>query len=294
VPSAPARVQLGFFPEPRADDLAALVRRVEYADRAGLDLIGIQDHPYQRRFVDTFALLSYLAARTSRVTLFPDVANLPLRGPAALAKQAATIDLLSGGRFELGIGAGGMWDAIAGMGGPRRTPGEALAALAESLQVIRALWSADRGLRVDGEHYRLAGVHGGPSPVHDVGIWVGGYGDRMMRLIGAHADGWVPSMAFLPPSQLEAKSLLLDAAAREAGRAPTDIRRVYNVGGTITEGHDDRDDAIVGPVSFWVDRLVALAGEHRIDAFVLWPGGDVDAQLELFAEQVAPAVRAQV
>lgn len=293
-PAAPARVQLGFFPEPRADDLAALVRRVEYADQSGLDLIGIQDHPYQRRFLDTFALLAFLAARTSRVTLFPDVANLPLRGPAALAKQAATIDLLSGGRFELGIGAGGMWDAIVGMGGPRRTPGEALAALAESLEVIRALWTGERGLRIGGEHYRLAGVHGGPPPAHDVGIWVGGYGDRMMRLIGARADGWVPSMAYLPPSQLAAKSTLVDEAARDAGREPTEICRVYNVGGTIAEKADDREDAIVGPVSLWVDRLLGLAHEHRIDAFVLWPSGDVDAQLQLFAEQVAPAVRAQV
>lgn len=286
------RIQLGFFPEPRADGLDTLVRRVQYADSAGLDLVGIQDHPYQRRFVDTVALLAFLAARTTSVRLFPDVANLPLRDPAVLAKQAATIDLLSSGRFELGIGAGGMWEAIEGMGGPRRTPGEALAALAESIDVIRALWSGDRGLRVPGEHYRLAGVHGGPAPAHDVGIWVGGYGDRMMGLIGAKADGWVPSMAYLPPSALTAKTALLDEAALRAGRDPREIRRVYNVGGTISDVADDRADAIVGPVSLWVDRLLAIAEEHRIDTFVLWAGGDVDEQLRLFAEEVAPAVRA--
>lgn len=288
---ATRQTELGFFPEPRADDLDGLIRRVEYAEAAGLDLVGIQDHPYQRRFADTFALLAFLAARTSSIRLFPDVANLPLRDPAVLAKQAATIDLLSSGRFELGLGAGGMWEAIEGMGGPRRAPGEALAALAEAIDVIRALWSDGRGLRVPGEHYRLAGVHGGPAPAHDVGIWVGGYGDRMMGLIGAKADGWVPSMAYLPPSALPPKTALLDDAALRAGRDPRDVRRVYNVGGMITDVAEPRDDAIVGPVSMWVDRLLAIAEEHRIDAFVLWAGGDVDEQLRLFAEEVAPAVR---
>ncbi len=292
--TTPATVELGFFPEPRADEIDALLRRVRYADEAGLDLVGIQDHPYQRRFVDTFALLAFLAARTSRVRLFPDVANLPLRDAATLAKQAATIDLLSDGRFELGLGAGGMWEAIEGIGGPRRTPGEALAALAESIDVIRALWSTERSLRVPGRHYRLAGAHGGPAPAHDVGIWVGGYGDRMMRLIGQKADGWVPSMAYLPPPALAAKSRLLDDAALGAGREPAAIRRVYNVGGAITDTVDERDDAIVGPVSMWVDRLLELVEVYGIDAFVLWASGDVDAQLALFAEQVAPAVRAQV
>jgi alkanesulfonate monooxygenase SsuD/methylene tetrahydromethanopterin reductase-like flavin-dependent oxidoreductase (luciferase family) len=285
------RIRLGFFPEPVAADLPALLRRVERADDAGLDIVGIQDHPYQRRFVDTVALLAFLAARTSRITLFPDVANLPLRGPALLAKQASTIDLLSGGRFELGIGAGAMWDAVAAMGGPRRSPGEALAALREAIAVIRAIWSAERGLHVDGEHYRLAGVHGGPPPAHAIGIWVGGYGEKMMRLIGEEADGWVPSMAYLPPPALAERAAILDQAATAAGRDPHAIRRVYNVGGSITPAVEQRDDAIVGPPDHWVQTLLDLAATHRIDTFVLWPSGDIDAQLDLFATEVAPAVR---
>jgi alkanesulfonate monooxygenase SsuD/methylene tetrahydromethanopterin reductase-like flavin-dependent oxidoreductase (luciferase family) len=285
-------IRLGYFPEPRADDLPALLRRVQRAEEAGLDLIGIQDHPYQRRFVDTMSLLSYLAAATSRLTLMPDVANLPLRGPAMLAKQAATIDLLSGGRLELGIGAGAMWDAVAGMGGPRRSPGQALDALREAIEVIRALWSSGRGLRAGGKHYHLAGVHGGPPPAHEIGIWVGGYGDRMMRLIGELADGWVPSMSYLPPSALAAKKVLLEDAASAAGRDPAAIRRLYNVGGSITSTVEAREDAIVGPPEHWAERLLELHRTHRLDTYVFWPSGDVDAQLDLFAEQVAPAVRA--
>jgi hypothetical protein len=99
----------------------ALARR---ADELGLDLIGIQDHPYQWRFLDTWSLIGDLLARTERIRLFPDVANLPLRGPAMIAKQAASLDVLSGGRFELGLGSGAFWEAIEAMGGPVRSGSE--------------------------------------------------------------------------------------------------------------------------------------------------------------------------
>ena len=78
-------------------------------------------------------LLAAVAARTRRVVLFPDVANLPLRPPAMMAKAAGSLDLLSGGRFELGLGAGGFWDAIKAMGGPARTPAESVSALEEAI-----------------------------------------------------------------------------------------------------------------------------------------------------------------
>lgn len=285
-------VSFGYFPEPRADQLPELIRRVKWADANGLELIGIQDHPYQRRFADTFTLLTHLAAVTERVTLFPDVAGLPLRGPAMIAKQSATIDLLSDGRFELGLGAGGFWDAIAAMGGPRRTPGESLQALREAIGVIRALWSGEKGLRTAGDHYRLSGVHGGPAPAHGMGIWVGGYGPKMMQLIGEAADGWVPSMSFLPPAELAQRAAILDEAAAAAGRDPRSIRRIYNVSGSIQDGVEEDPKMIVGPPQLWVDRLLSLVAEHHIDSFVLWPRGDEDEQLARFTLEVAPAVRA--
>ncbi len=94
------------------------------ADRAGLDLVTFQDHPYQPSFHDTWTLLSYTAPRTKHVHLSGNVLNLPLRQPAVLARSAASRDILSGGRFELGIGAGAFWDAIEAMGGRRLTPGQ--------------------------------------------------------------------------------------------------------------------------------------------------------------------------
>ena len=109
-----ADVTFGYFLIPNAaDPLLDTARDVE---RLGLDYVGIQDHPYQRRFVDTFALMSAILATTTRLRVFPDVANLPLRPPAVLAKTAASLDVLSGGRFELGLGAGSFWDAAEGYG----------------------------------------------------------------------------------------------------------------------------------------------------------------------------------
>src|SRR4249920_2293351 len=188
-------VTFGYFLIPNAADPLLDIAREE--ERRGLDSIGIQDHPYQRRFVDTWTLMSMIAAVTSRVTIFPDVANLPLRPPAVLAKSAASLDLLSGGRFELGLGAGGFWDAIEAYGGPRRSPGEAYAALDEAIDVTRKVWSGERNLRFDGTYYHLGGAHSGansgPLPAHPIGIWLGVHGPRALRLTGAKADGWVPS-----------------------------------------------------------------------------------------------------
>src|SRR5437867_10668016 len=135
-------VRFGVFVTPVATEDP--MRQAIAADELGFDIIGIQDHPYQRRFFDTWTLLTAIASQTKHVRVFPDVANLPLRPPAVLAKAAATLDLISNGRFELGLGAGGFWEAIGAMGGPVRSPKEAVAALEEAIHVIRLMWSNQR------------------------------------------------------------------------------------------------------------------------------------------------------
>jgi len=281
------QVRFGYFLIPNAaDPLLATAREVE---RLGLDYIGVQDHPYQRRFVDTWTLLAMIAAATSRVGLFPDVANLPLRPPAVLAKAAGSLDVLSGGRVELGLGAGAFWDAIEAFGGPRRDPGESYRALAEAIQVIRKVWSGERNLRFEGKHYRLAGAQSGPVPAHPIGIWLGVYGPRALRLAGRVADGWVPSFRgeLQPLLDMAAR---LDEGAAEAGRDPGELRRVLNVGGAITDGTSE--GAFRGPAAQWVDELTALVTAHGFDTFVLWAEGP--GQLSRFAEEIVPAVRTQV
>lgn len=287
MPDYGRNIKFGYFLIPNAD--APLLSTAQEAERLGLDYIAVQDHPYQRRFVDTWTLLSMIAATTSRIGLFPDVANLPLRPPAVMAKAAATIDLLSGGRFELGLGAGGFWDAIEAYGGPRRAPGEALAALAEAIEVIRRVWSGERNLRFVGRHYQLRGAHSGPVPAHPIGIWLGVYGPRALQLAGRTADGWVPSFRG-DLQQIADMVTQLDEAAVEAGRDPADIRRILNVNGEITDGAST--GSLRGPVDQWVDELTQLAIGYGFDTFILWAEGE--GQLARFAEQVAPAVRAQV
>lgn len=289
--------QFGYFLTPDAADPGEVVRLALLADDLGLDLLGVQDHPYQGAFMDTWTLLSVIAARTRRISVFPDVANLPLRPPAVLAKSAATLDLISDGRVELGLGAGAFWDAIEAMGGPRRGPGEAVAALEEAIHVIRLVWGGGRGseraARLFGEHYRLGGVRPGPTPAHPVGIWVGAVGPRMLELTGRLGDGWLPSSPWAPPERLPEMNRRIDDAATRAGRDPSSIRRLYNVGGVITEGGNP--GFLEGPPSLWTEQLAALALENGMDGFIFAPsGGDPDEQLSRFAEEVAPAVRKAV
>jgi alkanesulfonate monooxygenase SsuD/methylene tetrahydromethanopterin reductase-like flavin-dependent oxidoreductase (luciferase family) len=153
--------RFGLFLIPTAAEYPDLLRQVAAAERGGLDLIGIQDHPYQRRFLDTFALIGDLLARTERLRIFPAVANLPLRPPATLAKLAPSLDTISGGGFELGLGAGAFWDGVAAMGGPRRAPGESVEALEEAIEVIRRFWSGERTIAYQGRYYEVAGLHPG-------------------------------------------------------------------------------------------------------------------------------------
>jgi alkanesulfonate monooxygenase SsuD/methylene tetrahydromethanopterin reductase-like flavin-dependent oxidoreductase (luciferase family) len=282
-------VQFGVFPSPDSGKMREALAIAEIADRGGLDLIGIQDHPYQAAFLDTWALLGVVLARTERVRVFPDVASLPLRPPAVLAKTAASLDVLSGGRFELGLGAGGFWSAIAAMGGPSRTPGEAGGALAEAIDVIRLMWSAERSVRYAGKHYRLAGVHPGPRPAHDISIWLGVGGPKMLALTGRVADGWVPSNSYFPPDALPDMHARIDEAAAAAGRDPAAVQRIYNVFGTITDGPSRGD--FDGPVRQWIDTLVELTLDGGMDSFIFGPAGDDIAQVRTFIEEVVPPVR---
>jgi alkanesulfonate monooxygenase SsuD/methylene tetrahydromethanopterin reductase-like flavin-dependent oxidoreductase (luciferase family) len=265
-------VEFGAFVVPDAS--TDVLEQVLAVERAGLELVGIQDHPYQRRFFETFALIAWLAARTERVRLFPAVANLPLRHPAMLAKEAATIDALSGGRFELGLGAGAFWEGIEAFGGPRRSGPESVDALEEAIAILRSCWNEGTAT-FEGEHYRVKGMKFGPPPAHPIGIWLGAYGPRMMRVVGRLADGWFPSLPRLPLDEVPGRMRLIDDAAERAGRDPRSIRRIANLGGEITDG----------PSSQVIEQLAALR-EQGFDGFLV--GSDV---VPRFAAEVAPALR---
>jgi alkanesulfonate monooxygenase SsuD/methylene tetrahydromethanopterin reductase-like flavin-dependent oxidoreductase (luciferase family) len=278
----------GSFITPAASDPDRTAGLAVLAEQAGLDLVTFQDHPYQPAFLDTWTLLSYVAARTSRVHLAPNVTNLPLRPPAVLARAVASLDLLSGGRVELGLGAGAFWDGIEAMGGQRLSPGEALRALDEAIEVIRQTWDTSQrgGVRVDGEFYPVHGAKRGPAPAHDVGIWLGAYKPRMLALTGRAADGWLPSLSYLQPGDLAAGNKIIDEAAQQAGRSPGQIRRLLNIGGRfdpVSRG------PLHGPAEQWAEELADLALTDGISAFIF--AGDDPDDLRRFAAEVAPAVR---
>lgn len=283
-------LEFGVSLAPSASELELIFTAAGTAD-GSLDLIGVQDHPYQRRFVDTMALLAAITQRTETLRIFPDVVCLPLRPPAVLANEAVSIDIMSDGRFELGLGAGAFWDAIEGMGGPRRSPGEALAALKEAVEVIRLMWSGDRGLRYEGDHYSISDIHSGPLPAHDIEIWFGVYGPRACELLGRVADGWVPSLGRSSLEELDSRHEIIDQSATEAGRDPTAIRRLLNIGGTITEGPGD--GSLNGPPDQWVDKLTDLTRNHGFDTYIFWPEDDPLDQIPRFVE-VADQVRETV
>ncbi len=283
-------LRFGISVTPYAATYEAIVAQVAAAEEGGLDIVGIQDHPYQRRFLDTFALMGDLLARTDRLRFFPDVANLPLRGPVMLAKAAASLDVMSGGRFELGLGAGAFWDAVAGMGGPRRTTREAVDALEEAIPIIRAALDLERVVRGPGPIYPVPGYPPGPPPAHRVEIWIGAYKPRGLRLIGRLADGWVPSIGYVTLDALRRASGTIDEAAARAGRDPASIRRVFNLNGAITRGARG-EGVLEGPVDHWIETLIRWADDPGVDTFVFWPPGPEVEDVERFAREVVPAVR---
>jgi len=272
-------LEFGAFITPSAAAPDAPVLLSQVAEASGLDLVTFQDHPYQPSFLDTWTLMSFVAARTDTIRIAPNVLNVPLRPPAVVARSAASLDLLSGGRFELGLGAGGFWDAIEAMGGGRLTAGESVTALGEAIDVIRALWRTDErgGVFTDGRFHSVHGAKRGPRPAHEVPIHIGAYKPRMLALTGRKGDGWLPSLGYMKPGDLARGNEAIDEAAVSVDRDPREIRRLLNIGQLAADPHE------------FAERLAQLALEDGIGTFIL--AGDDPNLLQFYGEEVAPAVR---
>ena len=273
---------------PLAAEQDAVIEQVLLADRLGLDLVGIQDHPYQRRHLDAWTLISYLAGADRARALLPRRREPAAAPPGRAGQVRGHARPLWGGRVELGLGAGAFWEGIGAWGGPGAVGRQSVDALEEAIPIIRGVWAAERAIDLPGEHYRMKGAHGGPEPAHDIGIWLGAYGPRMMRVVGRLADGWIPSLPRLPLAEVPGRQALIDEAAEKAGRDPATIRRVANLNGVIGDG----DGWLRGPAEHWVEELVKLARDLRFDSFIAWfDHEDQLGQTELFATEVAPRVR---
>lgn len=285
-------LSFGVSVDPSADSLDTTYRLADLADTAGLDLVAVQDHPYQATHLDLLTLMTVLAARTRRVAVLSDVADLQLRPPTMLAKAAASLAVASGGRVLLGVGGGAFPDAIAGMGGVPRRGAQMVAYADESVQVLRASLTGGR-VRLESDHHHIGGYGAGPVPPVPVPVLLGSQQPKMLAVTGRSADGWVsPLNIYVPPGEVAWRQEAIDEAARTAGRAPVDVRRVYNVIGAIGEVRGA--PGLVGGTDAWVETLTAWALELGFDTFVFWPVLDHARQLELFASEVRPAVQQAV
>jgi alkanesulfonate monooxygenase SsuD/methylene tetrahydromethanopterin reductase-like flavin-dependent oxidoreductase (luciferase family) len=278
----------GTFITPAIEQVDRVIALAQLTEQVGLDLVTVQDHPYQPRLADAWTLLSVIAAQTRSVRVATNVANLPLRHPVVLARSVATLDLISGGRVELGLGAGGFREAIAANSGPQLTAGQSIAALEEALAIIREVWKPEGGgIRLPGKHYSLNGAKRGPAPAHPVEIWLGAYKPRMLALTGRSADGWLPSSGYAGPDELTAMNKIIDEAAIEAGRDPSAVRRLYNLSGNFA----GRGGFLQGPEEVWIEQLTELTLTEGMSTYIL-ASDDPDA-IRRFAD-VAEGVREAV
>ena len=283
---------------------AESVQLVVQADRDGLDLFTVADHPYFGEKLDAYALVSFLLGQTRSITGVVTVTNLPSRPAPVLARTITSLSALSGGRIVLGIGAGAIWDMIEKLGVPRLSGGAAVRAMAEAITLIRALSGGGELVTFDGEFCKVSGLD--PADVPAPPVWTGSVGPKSLAVTGRLADGWIPPMASDWRSKLYRDSRpRIDEAAAAAGRDPSEIVDIYNFGGRITpeplaatRGDDGR--WIGGSVQQWIDELTTAVLEHRAGGFIYRNTDDTPAAgriagttaaLALWAGEIVPAVR---
>ena len=230
------------------------------AEAAGFDAMGFTDHPAPTQrwldagghdSLDPFVAMGFAAAHTEKIRFVPNVVVLPYRNPFVVAKAAATLDLLSGGRFTLAVGVGYLKGEFAALGVDFD---ERAALVEESLDVIRAIWTGD-DVSFEGRHFRARGITAHPRPVSrpHPPIWIGGNTGRARQRVATRGDGWAPFPA--PPglastartaelSSVEALAAGIDDLKRrcdEAGRDWSTIDVCFSnlAGGRL--GYDDFD-----------------------------------------------------
>lgn len=285
-------ITFGLSLYPSVDQLNETRQLAQAADAAGLDYLAIQDHAYNPEFLDAWTLITYLAAETERITFVPDVADLQLRPPTILAKAAASLSILSGGRIVLGVGGGASAGGIAAMGGTRRSGPEMIAFTEEALQFMRTAL-AGGVVEFRSDQHAVEGYEAGPVPASPVPLWLGSNGPRMLAVTGRSSDGWAsPLSTYVSPAAVPSRQQLIDDAARLAGRDPAEVRRIYNVVGAI--GSDRGGSGLTGDVDSWVKTLTDWSVDLGFDTFIFWPMTQPLAQLDVFAREVVPAVRQRV
>lgn len=297
-PLSVREVVFGFGAHSGVEQAPELLSLVQQADRDGLDLFSLSDHPYLGGRLDAYASLAFVLGRTRRISGFANVTNLPTRPAAMLARTVTSLSALSGGRVVLGMGAGGLWDRISAMGVPRLSPSDAVDAFEEAIVLVRLLSGGGPPVTYRGRHYQVERIE--PAPVAAPPVWTGSVGPRSLAATGRVADGWIPGHAADWLSERYRTSRpIIDEAAAAAGRDPREIRTVFNFPGRVTERplpatRDGDGRWIGGSVGQWVEELTGAVLEHGASGFTLF-AADHSAPdpvtLGRWAAEIAPAVR---
>jgi alkanesulfonate monooxygenase SsuD/methylene tetrahydromethanopterin reductase-like flavin-dependent oxidoreductase (luciferase family) len=294
-------VVFGFGADGVVDDGPELLEMAAQADRDGLDVFSLPDHPYLGDRLDAYAALGFVLGRTRRLAGFVNVSNLPTRPAAMLARTVTTLAALSEGRVVLGMGAGGRWDRIADMGVAPLSPAAAVDAFEEAIVLVKKLSGGGPPVTCHGRHYSVRDI--APAPVAAPPVWTGSVGPKSLAATGRVADGWVPGHAADWLSERYRTSrAVVDEAAVAVGRDPRDVRTIFNFPGLITDQplvatRDDDGRWIGGSVEQWVDELTGAVVEHGAAGFTLFSpsGGTPDlGSLRRWGSEIAPSVREAV
>jgi alkanesulfonate monooxygenase SsuD/methylene tetrahydromethanopterin reductase-like flavin-dependent oxidoreductase (luciferase family) len=266
-------------------------RFAQEAERLGYDFVSAADHPCGgNSSYETTTMLTWIAASTSQIKVASRVLAVPFRRPAMVAKLAASLDLLSGGRFILGLGAGYSDDEITALGGPALSPAEKIDGLAEAIQVIRGAWTHS-GYTQHGRHHSVRDLEMEPKPTRPIPVWLGAFGPRALAVTGKLADGWIPSLGYMPVEEIPVMRRRIDAAAEAAGRRPDEIRGILNVGIRIDPDAEPQPDVVTGSAKQVVSQLRDLLGLGFTGFNFIVDSPDLTANMQRIAEEVLPVLR---
>jgi alkanesulfonate monooxygenase SsuD/methylene tetrahydromethanopterin reductase-like flavin-dependent oxidoreductase (luciferase family) len=293
-------------------EMRALWRRLD----AHLDWISAWDHLYEAPpaggtldHFEALTTLGALAVETERARIGCLVFYVGYRTPGVLAKAATTLDHLSGGRFELGLGAGWHEQEAQAFGYDFPSIGVRLDMLDEATTIIRGLLTQDR-TTFHGEHFRVEDASNLPLPVQArLPIWIGGVGEkRTLRLVARHADGW--NTAYIAPEEFARLSGVLEHWCETESRDPATIRRGVNLMFDLSPTRAQADAAVERLRGQWgaaFDRVAggALLGTPedavaRVLQYVEHGATDVNIvlrapfdqdMLDLYLTEVVPAIR---
>lgn len=276
-----------------AGDGADPVGDARRAEELGFDFVSSSDHPGAASpSFETWTMLTWIAASTSRIGIATRVLGVPFRPPALLAKMAATLDALSGGRLILGLGGGSGDDEFRSYGLGLPSPKEKTDGLEDAVTIIRGLWT-ERGFTHQGRRYSTEEAELEPKPSRRIPIWLGSYAPRALAVTGRLADGWIPSLGYAAPDDVPGMRERIRNAASKAGRDPDEITCVFNVEVRIDGAAGDDPDVVSGSAEEVAEKLSGFLG-LGFEALNFMPptGPEYAEQVERLAREVIPAVQA--